>query len=95
MIQTSNKPVEPYSSLPSAGASRASTGPTAPDDLDRETMLPPEVARMLKVSISYLAKARMRGDGPPYHKVGRSVRYVRTEVRQWLTSRGRNSTSED
>jgi len=29
----------------------------------------------LKVSLSWLAKARMRGDGPPYICVGRSIRY--------------------
>jgi hypothetical protein len=35
-----------------------------------------EAARFLKVSLSWLAKARMRGDGPAYIKVGRSIRYT-------------------
>jgi len=33
-----------------------------------------EAGVRLKVSLSWLAKARMRGDGPPYICVGRSIR---------------------
>jgi hypothetical protein len=29
-------------------------------------LTPKEAAKLLKVSLSWLAKARMRGDGPPY-----------------------------
>jgi len=53
-----------------------------------------EAAKLLKVSLSWLAKARMRGDGPPYLKVGRSVRYPETALIQWMKSRQRLSTSE-
>jgi hypothetical protein len=35
---------------------------------------PKEAAQFLKLSTSWLAKARMRGDGPPYIKFGRSIR---------------------
>ena len=35
-----------------------------------------DAADLLRVSRSWLAKARMRGDGPPYVKVGRSIRYT-------------------
>jgi hypothetical protein len=38
-------------------------------------LTPKEAARLLKVSVSWLAKARMRGDGPAYIPVGRSIRY--------------------
>jgi len=55
---------------------------------------PQEAGRILKVSISYLAKARMAGDGPPFIKVGRSVRYSETALLQWMKSRQRLSTSE-
>ena len=34
-------------------------------------LTPKEVAKLLKVSLSWLAKARMRGDGPPYIQIGR------------------------
>jgi predicted DNA-binding transcriptional regulator AlpA len=54
-----------------------------------------EAARLLKVSVSWLAKARMRGDGPAYIKVGRSIRYAEVALQQWLKARQRLSTSED
>ena len=53
-----------------------------------------EAATLLKVSLSWLAKARMRGDGPPYIRVGRSIRYAETALIQWMKSRQRLSTSE-
>jgi predicted DNA-binding transcriptional regulator AlpA len=54
----------------------------------------PEAARLLKVSLSWLAKARMNGDGPPYIRVGRCIRYSEAALLQWLKSRQRLSTSE-
>jgi predicted DNA-binding transcriptional regulator AlpA len=57
-------------------------------------LTPREAADFLRVSESWLAKARMRGDGPPYVKVGRSVRYRDGALVQWLKSRARLSTSE-
>ena len=57
-------------------------------------LTPKEAARLLKVSLSWLAKARMRGDGPPYSPVGRSIRYTEAELLQWTNSRRRFSTSE-
>jgi predicted DNA-binding transcriptional regulator AlpA len=44
--------------------------------------------------MSWLAKARMRGDGPPYVRIGRSVRYSEAALVQWVKSRQRLSTSE-
>ena len=56
---------------------------------------PKDAARLLKVSLSWLAKARMRGDGPPFIKIGgRSIRYAETALIQWMKSRQRLSTSE-
>jgi hypothetical protein len=57
-------------------------------------MTPKETAAFLKVSLSWLAKARMRGDGPPYIRVGRSIRYGEAALIQWMKSRQRSSTSE-
>jgi Helix-turn-helix domain len=53
-----------------------------------------EAAKLLKVSLSWLAKARMRGDGPPYILIGRSVRYREDVLIQWVKGRQRRSTSE-
>ncbi len=40
-----------------------------------ELLTPKEYAKAAKVSLSWLAKARRRGDGPPFVRFGRSVRY--------------------
>jgi hypothetical protein len=57
-------------------------------------LTPQETALRLKVSVSWLSKARMRGDGPPYILVGRSVRYPETDLIEWMRSQRRLSTSE-
>jgi len=38
-------------------------------------LTPKEFAKAQKVSLSWLAKARKRGDGPPFVRFGRSIRY--------------------
>jgi hypothetical protein len=53
-----------------------------------------EAAGLLKVSVSWLAKARMRGDGPVYSKVGRAIRYTELALLQWMKSHQHLSTSE-
>jgi len=57
-------------------------------------LTPREAARILNVSESWLAKARMRGDGAPYVKLGRAVRYSQAGLQQWMKAQQRLSTSE-
>lgn len=57
-------------------------------------LTPLEAAQRLRLSISWLAKARMRGDGPPYIQIGRAVRYTEAALIQWMKSRQRLSPSE-
>jgi predicted DNA-binding transcriptional regulator AlpA len=57
-------------------------------------LTPRDAAAFLRVSGSWLAKARMRGDGPPYMKVGRSVRYREAALLQWMKAHMHLSTSE-
>jgi predicted DNA-binding transcriptional regulator AlpA len=57
-------------------------------------LTPKEAAHLLRVSLSWLAKARMRGDGPPYIKVGRAIRYSEAALIQWMKSNQRTSTSQ-
>ena len=52
-----------------------------------------EAAMFLRLSPSWLAKARMRGDGPAYVKLGRAIRYRETALLDWLKTRSRVSTS--
>ena len=55
---------------------------------------PKDATALLNVSLSWLAKARMRGDGPPFLKIGRSVRYSEAALQQWMKSCQRLSTRE-
>jgi hypothetical protein len=57
-------------------------------------LIPKEAAKVLKVSVSWLAKARMRGDGPPFIKIGRAIRYSEIALFQWMKFQERMSTSE-
>jgi predicted DNA-binding transcriptional regulator AlpA len=57
-------------------------------------LIPKQAARLLNVSLSWMAKARMRGDGPPYIRIGRSIRYTEAALIQWMKGRQRRSTSE-
>jgi predicted DNA-binding transcriptional regulator AlpA len=57
-------------------------------------MHPRNAAKLLGVSQSWLAKARLRGDGPRYVKIGRAVRYPESSIREYIKARMRGSTSE-
>jgi predicted DNA-binding transcriptional regulator AlpA len=64
-------------------------------DLTFDRLLTPsETATSLGISLSWLAKARLRGDGPAYIKIGRTVRYSMSAIRDYLRARMRLSTSE-
>ena len=53
-----------------------------------------EAADYLRVSKQYLEIARHRGDGPPYIKLSRAVRYFRPSLDEWMLARQRNHTAE-
>ena len=61
---------------------------------DTELLTPKEAAGFLRLSASFLAKARMRGDGPRYRKLSRSVRYLRADLLLWLKACAKTSTAE-
>lgn len=53
-----------------------------------------EVAQRLRVSTSFLAKARVTGLGPRFIKVGRSCRYRMADLEIYERSCARTSTSQ-
>jgi hypothetical protein len=53
-----------------------------------------EVAERLRMSTSFLAKARVTGLGPTFIKVGRACRYRPADVENYQRSRARISTSQ-
>ena len=69
--------------------------PAKTNTVEEPLLYPADAAKLLKVSLSWLAKARLRGDGPMFVKIGRSVRYRASSVRDYIRSRMRTSTSEE
>lgn len=53
-----------------------------------------EAAKYVGLSVSFMNVKRVRGDGPPYIKLGRRVVYDRADLDLWLESRKRLSTSQ-
>jgi predicted DNA-binding transcriptional regulator AlpA len=45
-----------------------------------------EVAEILRVRRSSLDSSAMHGEGPPYFRIGRSIRYDRATVAEWLVN---------
>lgn len=61
-----------------------------------EVMTTEEAAAFLQCSTQYLEIARVRGDGPPFSKLGRRlIRYRKSALLAWLTKREVASTSEE
>jgi hypothetical protein len=53
-----------------------------------------EVSHLLGRAFTILQKDRLHGDGPPYIKLGRLVRYSPSTVQKYIDERTRQSTSE-
>jgi excisionase family DNA binding protein len=43
-----------------------------------------EIAKALRVSRGFLDHAALKGEGPPFYRIGRSIRYDRMQVIEWL-----------
>lgn len=51
-------------------------------------------ANFLGASVRSLQQWRVRGCGPKFIKIGRLVRYSPDDLKEWIESRRRQSTSE-
>ena len=54
---------------------------------------PKGAAVLLGCSKSFLDKSRVRGDGPPFTRIGRHIRYIDADLMHWLASNRRRNTS--
>ena len=54
----------------------------------------PAAALYLKLAPATLERKRIRGDGPVFAKLGKSVRYRRCDLDAYMASRMTRSTSE-
>ena len=55
----------------------------------------PEVQSHFGLTQRFLEVAAVRGDGPPMIRIGRSVRYRVSDLRDWIEGRKVNSTSQE
>ena len=57
-------------------------------------LTPPEAANYLRSSVSTLAKLRVYGGGPEFTRIGRAIRYRRTDIDTYMADQLVRSTSE-
>ena len=57
-----------------------------------QTLTSLQTARFIGMSESWLRQTRMRGGGPPFLKLGRSVRYFRSDLQRWLEAQRHSNT---
>ncbi|WP_352624458.1 helix-turn-helix domain-containing protein [Mesorhizobium sp. M0187] len=60
---------------------------------DGELLTTSQTARFLKVSVKTLANWRVKGDGPVFTKIGSCVVYDFSELKSFVATRSRPSTS--
>lgn len=65
------------------------------DQAPGELLAPKQTAARTHLSTATLAKMRCYGNGPPYFKVGKFVRYDSNDVDAWMRSRRYTSTSQE
>jgi excisionase family DNA binding protein len=53
---------------------------------DDELLTTYEAADYLKLPAAQLKQLRYRGVGPAYSRLGRHVRYVRTDLQRWISA---------
>jgi len=59
-----------------------------------EFLTPAEAADLIKFSVGTLANWRVLGGGPRFHRQGRYVRYLRSDLIAWQHRNPCRSTSE-
>ncbi|CAN5656908.1 hypothetical protein BH10CYA1_BH10CYA1_55900 [soil metagenome] len=81
---------------PSASASVGlSQGPPIPNANLSTVFIDQKAASTISgMSPSWHERARWQGEGPPYVKIGRKVRYDRAKYIAWFMARERLSTSD-
>ncbi|NQD40563.1 helix-turn-helix transcriptional regulator [Glutamicibacter halophytocola] len=55
---------------------------------------PEQFGAFAQLSADQVKKLRVNGDGPPFIKIGREVRYIPRKVEHWIVERTKQSTKE-
>jgi predicted DNA-binding transcriptional regulator AlpA len=62
---------------------------------EQRLLRPPEAAPYIGLSVSTLAKQRLRGDGPKFVRLSpRAIGYLQADLDEWLVAKRCSSTSE-
>jgi hypothetical protein len=56
-------------------------------------LLPEEAGKILKLSLSWLAKARGNNSGPPFVRIGRAIRYQKSGLQEFIKAQTHTSIS--
>jgi len=62
---------------------------------DAKILTTNEAARYLRLSASTLQHYRLRGEGPPFSRLGKLVRYRREMLDAWVEERQNTTTTEE
>ena len=65
-----------------------------PDPDAPEVLSAKQAASYLGCSREHLARLRIRGTGPKFAKLGKMIRYRKTEIDKWLDEHERTQLSE-
>ena len=65
-----------------------------PDAVLREFIRPREAAAILRVSVRFLDRCRVRGGGPAYFNFGNRIVYARGDLAGWAAARRYRHTAE-
>jgi excisionase family DNA binding protein len=63
--------------------------------MESRLLKPKAAAEFLSLGQSTLAKLRASGEGPPFRKLGRSVRYSREDLQAWADAHIRRTGSAE
>ena len=61
----------------------------------QEYLTPREAAAYLRSSTSTLAKRRLHGSGPRFHRIGTAIRYRKLDLDQFMAQSAAISTSDE
>ncbi len=61
---------------------------------DEEYLTTKQLAKLTKTSDSLWSKMRWRGEGPPYSYIGSAVRYLRSDIEEYVRANRTTSTSK-
>ncbi len=59
-----------------------------------ELWTPQEFAAFAKITTDQASKLRLSGEGPPFIKLGRLVRYFPGQVSEWMKANAQQTTRE-